>query len=412
MNHRFEELMSLYLDGDWTASDVHELCGLLKADAAWRREFRELMFLHALLRKETRNQAAVSRSVTGGFRRPVAMAAGILAVLGAGLALWWAGHPAGDSNRTLLPSAKVVHVSGRADLLASGTMSAVQKGMVMRPGDTLMTGVGRVEVGMVDGSVARLGPQSTLSLLDDRAGMRLGLDRGECEYRVEPQASGRAFAVVTPQANVVVAGTRFSVRVDNKITELHVDKGRVKMIRRTDGAAVEVSAGEQARAGAGIPLAVEPAAVTRLYLDFEDGTLPSGSLGAIVTGPPAPGSRFCVAGIYNEPDRIHRVDIRSEDPALFTYRGDGVLVFDYWVGKGTGAIDVYFWNITRSISPGYTVWRPVEEKWTRQVIRLGEMRNQDSRDGDIIGDLTIQTTPGGNKIFIDNLELRQAGERP
>ena len=141
-----------------------------------------------------------------------------------------------------------------------------------------------------------------------------------------------------------------------------------------------------------------------LDLDFEDGKLPVKSFGTVVEGPRATTGRLCLAGVRRERGRVFRVQIENADTFLLTYRRGAVLSFDYWVREQTGAIDVYFWNDTRRRSPGFTIWKPVQERWTRATLRLSEF-DKESHDGDLILNLTIQTTRGGNELFVDNIRV-------
>lgn len=79
----------------------------------------------------------------------------------------------------------------------------------------------------------------------------LELRAGELEADVAPQKE--PMVLRTPQAEAVVLGTKFTLST----TRLEVTEGRVKLTRSSDGAAVEVAAGQVARAESMKAVAVE-----------------------------------------------------------------------------------------------------------------------------------------------------------
>jgi hypothetical protein len=63
---------------------------------------------------------------------------------------------------------------------------------------------------------------------------------------VADQPAGRQLVITTPHAEARVQGTRFTLTVSEKATRLDVDQGRVRFTRRSDGAAVDLTAGRYA----------------------------------------------------------------------------------------------------------------------------------------------------------------------
>lgn len=99
------------------------------------------------------------------------------------------------------------------------------------------------------------------------------VERGLVSAVVAKQPAGRFFTLSTPAAEVVVLGTRFTLRVDAGSTVLEVQEGRVRL-KRADGFAVEVGANQTATAAKGVAPAVRPLVRT---LAFQDGVSPDAS---------------------------------------------------------------------------------------------------------------------------------------
>jgi FecR protein len=100
---------------------------------------------------------------------------------------------------------------------------------------------------------------------DDRAATRWRLDRGHLESHVTKRAPGQTFEVITPEATVVVVGTRFSVDravIDGvATTRVQVEEGVVR-VTSVRGDTVMLHAGERwprASDASVVPDHVEPA---------------------------------------------------------------------------------------------------------------------------------------------------------
>lgn len=151
---------------------------------------------------------------------------------------------------TVVSVARVERVEGQA---------GVKEGQELLAGHDLDTGAdGLIVLRLPDATRIDLGPGSQLrELAGAAAEKRFTLQRGKLSADVAARAPGsRPFVIQTPEADVAVLGTRFSVSLSPGLTRLDVDRGRVKLARRPDGAAADVSAGQTAVAGPGIrPLA-------------------------------------------------------------------------------------------------------------------------------------------------------------
>jgi len=82
--------------------------------------------------------------------------------------------------------------------------------------------------------------------------------------------AGRVFSIATPNAEAVVLGTRFTLKIEGAATILEVNEGKVRL-KRADGATVDVGAGLTATAAKGTSLAAKP--IVRALM-FQDGAAP------------------------------------------------------------------------------------------------------------------------------------------
>jgi hypothetical protein len=102
--------------------------------------------------------------------------------------------------------------------------------------------------------------QVGLDELNENSGWRLRLHRGHVECDVPKLGEKKSFAVVTPDAEVVVHGTRFTVTSDAKSTCVRVSEGRVEV--RSQRTRTFVSPGEQWGCDAPASEAAPPNAAT------------------------------------------------------------------------------------------------------------------------------------------------------
>jgi hypothetical protein len=89
-------------------------------------------------------------------------------------------------------------------------------------------------------------------------GKRFGLQAGRIEASVAHQRPFKSMVITTPQAEVRVLGTRFSLNVTSNATRLEVAEGKVRFTRTMDRQAVRVAAGNYAVVAANYELAALP----------------------------------------------------------------------------------------------------------------------------------------------------------
>ncbi len=116
------------------------------------------------------------------------------------------------------------------------------EGDVLQPGDVVRTGAdGRAELRVAAGMI-RLYEDSTLRLphADSPGTDGVDLDEGASIFDILKRRSGRGFEVRTPEAVVMVKGTRFSVSVDAAGAAVSVFRGLVGVRGLAKGATREV----------------------------------------------------------------------------------------------------------------------------------------------------------------------------
>jgi hypothetical protein len=115
---------------------------------------------------------------------------------------------------------------------------------------------GAVSFAFVDGTRVELGPDTlVLEISDGPSGKRILAAGGSLAADVARQPAGRPMIFQTPLAEAVVLGTRLRLSITAEATKLEVLEGRVRLLRPSDKASVEVRAGFQAVARASGPLA-------------------------------------------------------------------------------------------------------------------------------------------------------------
>lgn len=282
---RFYERAALYLEGEASEADVDALAGRLREDAETRRVFARLLDQHAGLRWIHAGPAFPAALPPRREWKGAAVAAGLaLAALTAWAAL--------RSERTVgtlesIGPEVVVERDGRP----------IEASSPLRAGDRVRTGAaGAVSLRLASESATlRLREESSLEV---KSASRFELERGTLVAEVAPRA--RSLAVDSPHAAVEVLGTEFVLAVGPRATEVSVRSGRVRLVRKRDGAAIEVAAGHRAVVGTGADLAAHPLRPPENLLrngGFETGT-PEGwdDRDAIYSPGAAVGREFAAAG--------------------------------------------------------------------------------------------------------------------
>jgi hypothetical protein len=314
-----------------------------------------------------------------------------------------------------LPPAVICHLEGgEGRVLREGSSEIGTTGTPLHAGDKVTASADGSTVRYDDGTGFWLARDSRLRVLpaDAFAGKRATLEHGSLDAEVAAQPPGRPLVILTPQAELTVIGTAFHLASDEQRTRLEVTHGRVRMARRSDHTAIEVSAGESAVAAADIALRVAPTASSTVLFDqdFEDAVLEPGSIGTVVPGPARPNNGACVAGRDIPESRTTRVRIMDATAGLFHYQEGAELSFDYWVDDRVGGIGVYVWDRTLQTNLGGYECSLAELRhgqWTRMVVALAALHAGavHLQPGDLITEINMVTGPHQGALFIDNVHV-------
>ncbi len=268
-HEEFDRLLSALCDGTLGPEDLRRLGERIAADAAARRQYLEYLDLHAALAGRgpaleipgpvpvalPRTAIPIRTRRTRRVRRVAGLTAAAALVALAAWAMFeignWSAVPRDD-----LAGARLVELQGQAEVQTRpGESAEVQVGDEVRPGQTLRTGAddSYAVLELPDATRLELNADTQIRLTYDggRRGHRLILSAGLLRADVRPQPPDRPLVINTPQAEVVVLGTRFRVAaVPATATEVEAEAGTVRLTRLADGASVDVPAGSAALAAA------------------------------------------------------------------------------------------------------------------------------------------------------------------
>ncbi|QOV88808.1 WD40 domain-containing protein [Humisphaera borealis] len=154
------------------------------------------------------------------------------------------------------PVARVVSVAGALEVLSpDGTVRSAIAGEGVHRGQTLRT------LGMDSYATVEFDDRTRLELSVDTTmrfgdsdvalGKRVYFAGGVLRADVARQPAGLPMVISSPQAEIRVAGTRFSVSsAASQATRIDMETGSVQLVRQSDGRTVEVTAGSYAVARA------------------------------------------------------------------------------------------------------------------------------------------------------------------
>lgn len=304
---RFAELWNDYLEGELDEGGIAELRELLSSDEGLVRMAADSYQIHRLL----------SLAAQDSPERRVAFVHGTMARIPAdgscfvGRAMSHVApkstEPPAPALRTLvlrwLPwtaAAAVLVVLGAILLRAPDTEPDAAQVAELGGAVRWTSGDGEVADGLATGALLSggtlevLGPESwcTLRFRDtstvtlSRSG-RLTISRmaqkdlhlhvGTLSAVVCPQLADRPMLIHTPEADLQVLGTAFSVEVASSSTTLRVSEGRVRVTRLADGSSAEVPSGHRAVAaldpGSTLKVVPRPAPTTEWRGRLPDGTI-------------------------------------------------------------------------------------------------------------------------------------------
>jgi hypothetical protein len=103
----------------------------------------------------------------------------------------------------------------------------------------------------------------------------------------------------------------------------------------------------------------------------------------------------------------------AREPSLFTYSGDEVVSFDYWVGADGARVRVQSWDVEREQNFYLGVPDVVAETWGHAELRLADFKPEiDPRRALEPGDRMLYLNfyggrLGGKPFYVDNIRLRR-----
>ena len=109
--------------------------------------------------------------------------------------------------------------------------------------DQAFTAAGLTVIKYADGTRLELARATRLGGLSLAPGKRIALTDGAVKLDVPRQPAGQPLVVATPQADVTVLGTRFTVTASQDRARVDVEEGRVRIRRLLDRAVVDVKSG-------------------------------------------------------------------------------------------------------------------------------------------------------------------------
>lgn len=159
--------------------------------------------------------------------------------------------------------AQLEQVRGEVFVIHDGAELAINSGQELAAGDGFrVTGEeSSATLVFVDGTRLEFGEDTLVtSVTEDKAmGKRVELAEGFFTAQVAKQPAGRPMILATPNSEVVVLGTTFSLSVGTEVTHLETQSGNVRLMRTSDGRSVQVPAGFNAIvASADEPLVAQP----------------------------------------------------------------------------------------------------------------------------------------------------------
>jgi hypothetical protein len=233
--------------------------------------------------------------------------------------------------------------------------------------------------------------------------------------------------LTTPAARIEVRGTEFSCQVSPDRTDVSVTKGSVRVVRTSDGAAVDVPARKRVRAEARADLVMEdlPERPDTWELDFEQGLPVDMHRGRFVTDGLPRGSKGGVAAIRStrkgEEEFFEIVTPEAWQQGLFTFHPDSHLHVTYKIEQPRW---VNLFVIARSAGPnkvhvGNYLFKEPEfvaqpGKWRTVSIPLAQLRragtNSDAGPGpDEVPYLVVFSSQGDRGLVIDRVWVTRGG---
>jgi ferric-dicitrate binding protein FerR (iron transport regulator) len=446
-HERFLVLVARYFDGDLDEVETAELNALLRADPECRRLFAEYATRGCLIRETLDSERQRSRLPLAEGPHPrdtrpprtrprrgrvllLAGVAGLLATAATLAFVFWPSPRVPEETQTAVVGA-VEPGSGEVRVIApDGQVRVVAARTELRAGDTVRTEPLR-------GAAAVVYPDGTrLTLIGDTAVTCSGnghkhvvVHQGTLGASVNPQPEGHPMVLATPAARIEVRGTEFYCLALPDRTDVSVTRGSVRVVRTSDGKAVDVPEGKRVLAEAQAALAVEdiPRRPDTWDLDFEQGLPADMRRARFVTEGLPRGSKGGATAVRStrkgEEDFFEIVTPEAWHQGLFAFHPDSHLHVTYKIGRpqwvnvfviarsaGPNGKHVgnYLFNEPEFFAPGRV------GKWQTVTIPLGKLRRAGMNDDvvpspDQVPYLVVFSSQGDRGLVIDRVWVTRGG---
>lgn len=193
------------------------------------------------------------------WRHPMIVAAAAAVIVIAPLGTWWAVRAVPIPTATLIAALPVIRQGANP---AARPLTLVNE---VAAGQPIRIDGGTADLSWADGTTLTLDDGTAFSLTDAGDGAkRIAFTHGRLAANVAPQPRRHPLRIATPQADLTVVGTAFTVETDPGGTRIAVTHGSVAMHRPADAADVApalISSGEVAIASASALPISRPAAL-------------------------------------------------------------------------------------------------------------------------------------------------------
>jgi hypothetical protein len=313
-----------------------------------------------------------------------------------------------ERQREILPSAVSGNIAALESVMgdvrvvtAEGQSASIGSSAAIKSGDTIRTRGPQSTVVLAYPDGTRLTLVGDTDVTCTEGGHKsVVVHQGTLAAFVTRQPAGNPMLLATPAAQVEVLGTQFLVEALRAQTDLSVTEGSVRLIRVSDGKAVDVPSGKRLLASDRAELSLEdiPRPPDTWEIDFEAG-LPEGFGSGRFVKDGSPGRQGAVAavrsdhgqwGVFYEiksPSRWYSglFAVHDDSHFHFTYKMDRpnwVNVFIIARGPGPDAAHSgnYLFNDLFVRRPGET-WPPEAGKWRTASIPFSAFRRAGSGKG-------------------------------
>jgi ferric-dicitrate binding protein FerR (iron transport regulator) len=149
---------------------------------------------------------------------------------------------------------------GKVSIERAGRRTEVNGRSAIHPGDRIHTATGaHAAITTRDGSRIEVAPGSHLVWPEEAEPLQLNTGAFTADIVARPPE--RPFLAETPEAEVTVLGTRFTLQADDGLSLLAVERGRVRLGNRRDHHQVEVASAEMAGSSGSGVMTTSPASL-------------------------------------------------------------------------------------------------------------------------------------------------------